>query len=131
MKHLILLGAFLILTSLACMGGTATQRSLQLYPTEVSPTVQVIIIEITQTQISPVTPSQVVPTPISYLCVSAIETVYLRPLANLSGSPIMVLTSGQIIEDLGGRDNGFWFVKIEAQQGWVKSDYVSRCLLGD
>jgi len=129
MKKLIFI-LVLVLASLAC--GTKTQewqtRGWTVTPsqvvTQVLPTQTPYFIEITQTP----QPTEIMTgTPQMYLCVTANETLYLRPSANMSGSPIVTLKNGQRITDLGGRDNGFWFVKVDAQQGWVFGKFVVGC----
>jgi hypothetical protein len=122
----------LALGMLAC-GGTAPERELNLYPTEVpnatqtplviiwtptprdTPTPNVVIREITQTPNA------------ERLCVNALVAVNLRPSPNDQNYPIMVIPNGTELTDLGSRNGKWIFVQTGDKQGWVNGDYLKGC----
>lgn len=115
---------------LAC-GGTAPREKLQLYPTPTgNPTQTPVIVIWTGTPAATYTPIVVLVTQtpyIAFLCVSAVEAVYLRPAPNLENRPISAELNGAQVRDLGGRNNGWAFVAVDGKQGWIKSDYLGGC----
>lgn len=61
------------------------------------------------------------------LCVSAASTVYLRPSPNTDNYPVTVIPNAATVNDLGGR-NGVWaFVRYKSYEGWVNSEYIKEC----
>lgn len=124
-------GLPLVMALLAC-GQPAEEwqsRGWTVTPSPFSPTQTPAIVQITTTPASTYTPvvKVVTETPLGSLCISALVTVHLRPSAGTGGYPITVLENKTVVEDLGGRDGVWWFVKYGELSGWVHSSYVVAC----
>lgn len=120
---------FLAITILAC--GSTTPRRLNLYPSPtVLPTQTERVVVWTSTPLSTYTPivKEVTSTPKpEYLCVTAVETVHLRPSPSIQNYPIKVLKNGARLTDLGGRSGNWAFVSNGEEQGWVHQKYLEQC----
>jgi hypothetical protein len=139
-KPLALFCGVLALSILTCRTGDseARQRVYQdLYPSPTSEATQTPLVRvITTTPLATQTPdvrvytATPVPTTqaeVSWLCVTAVEAVYLRPSPSTENYPIVQLENGTRIVDLRGRDGSWWFVQSGNKQGWVKKEYVRNC----
>ena len=146
MKHVSLpLGiAMLVLSVLAC-GGSRTPSNAEatrqavfqnLYPSPTSEATQTPSVRvITTTPLPTTTPMIVVytATPVpttqtkaSWLCVTAVEAVNLRPSPSTENH-IAVLKYGQKVIDLGGRDGSWLYVQVGDSRGWVNIKYLGNC----
>lgn len=117
---------------LAC-GGQGPRR-LELYPSSTAPVILPTQTErvVIWTQTPNATPApvyvQITTTPnAEFVCVSAAETVYLRPAPNAQNYPITALPNGSQLLDMGGRDGNWMFVEYATKRGWVNSAYVGSC----
>lgn len=121
----------LVAVSLAC-GGSYTPKTLDLYPTSTSNPTQtpnIVKIEITTTPLPTSVPIVVSATAESgFLCVTAVENVYLRPTPSMENSPIVALPENTRLEDRGSRSGNWLFVAVKDKVGWVNSAYVKPCL---
>lgn len=125
MKKLI---TILALGVLAC-ASTQPRERVNLYPTvEAIPTQTPVIIYVSQTPNPTYTPVfvEVTSTP-NALCVSANETVNLRPSPNTDNYPIVQIPNGAKVKDLGGRNESWYLVEYLDYQGWINSDYLEDC----
>lgn len=128
--HLVLAQIVLVLAQLAC-GSSAPRPPIVLYPSNTPATTQTpVLVHITQ-QVTVLAQAtvlvQTTPTP-RRLCVLAQEAVYLRPSASETGYPITPLPNGTEVYDLGGRSEGFYFVKLsDNRQGWIYEKYIGDC----
>lgn len=114
---------------LAC-GGQAP-RKLDLYPSQTAlPTQTERVVIWTQTPNATPLPVyvQITNTPNAiFVCVVAVETVYLRPAPNAQNYPVTALPNGSQLLDMGGRDGNWTFVEYNHQRGWVNSTYIENC----
>jgi uncharacterized lipoprotein YajG len=132
MKAMILFVTVLMLAALAC-GQPAPEYILRGWTVTPSPTANAepsqtpIVIQETVVVIEQITNTPE-PTgePIA-LCVSAQETVHLRPSPNTDGYPITVLENGARVNDLGGRSGQWLYVSVEDKQGWINGAYLGNC----
>ena len=140
MKRFILFFICLVAVSLSCRTGDP-KRQLVLYPSPTSEATQTpILVEITTTPVpttyvvitataKPTEPT--VSIQLTELCVSAEKAVNLRPSANDDGYPILQLSKGDKVVDMGGRselDGTTWmYVQIGKYQGWINGKYLSSC----
>lgn len=124
-------GFFVVLALLALACGSQTPRRLELYPSPTSnPTQTPFVVEVTKEVVRQVTTTpEPTETPEStvFLCVSAEESVYLRPSPSTANYPVAALPAGDRVEDLGGRDGVWMFVRWEDKTGWVNQAYVKVC----
>src|SRR4026207_1477918 len=92
----------LVVAMLAC--GSTTPRELVLYPSETPNASQTpILVQITTTPLPTQTSIVVLVTKTATtLCVVANEAVYLRPSASDNNYPILPLSNGSRLTDLGG-----------------------------
>ena len=126
-------GFVLVMATLSCMTNTP-KRQLVLYPSPTSEATQTpILVEITTTPV-PTTYVVITATPeptksvVSiHLCVSAEKSVNLRPSANDDGYPILQLSNGDEVIDLGGRNENWYYVQYRDKQGWINSRYLGQC----
>src|SRR5512139_257930 len=133
MKRFTLFFICLVAVSLACRTGNP-ERKLNLYPSPTSEATQTpILVEITTT---PVPTTYVVitatfeptkPVVSIHLCVSAEKSVNLRPSANDDGYPILQLSNGDEVTDLGGRNANWYYVQYRDKRGWINKRYLSSC----
>lgn len=130
----------ILLSILACRTGDSEQRDKvfsALYPSPTSDATQTPIIQtVIATKVVQITttPIPIVPTftntpakPVRQLCVSATETVYLRPSPSIENYPITQLENGVKVTDLGGRNGAWWFVEWKDKRGWINSKYLKEC----
>lgn len=122
----------LVMAIMACRTSPPERRELNLYPSPTTEATQTpVVVQITTTPPFTYTPIVIevtnTPKPVEKLCVSALETVHLRPSANTLGYPILVLENGTVVEDLGGRDGKWFYVRYVETQGWVDSNYLTAC----
>ncbi len=120
----------LLLVSLACSSGAP--RRLDLYPTPtIIPTQTERLVVWTQTPNATFTAVVVVvsatPNAPVMLCVSASESVYLRPSPNADNYPLATLPNGTHLQDLGGRSGNWRFVATPAMRGWVNDGFLEVC----
>ena len=119
------------MSALAC--GSPSPKRVNLYPiTEtVLPIQTPHVIIWTQTPNATMTPLVILiivpPTPNALLCVTASDTVYLRPTPNTDNYPIVELHNAERLTDLGGRYDDWVFVGVSSYRGWVNDDYLGRC----
>jgi hypothetical protein len=129
MNKTVMAVSILAVSVLAC--GTSTPRKLELYPSPtVLPTQTERVVIHTSTPLSTYTPIVKVVTSTSepgYLCVTAVDTVHLRPSPSVENYPVMVLSSGARLTDLGGRDGNWAFVSTGKERGWINLDFVKLC----
>jgi hypothetical protein len=127
----------LVLANLACSGMddivfTVTPTFANT-PTSVLPTITLTPTEVLAKDTQTPEPTQeVADVSVGKIwCVSAVETVHLRPSPNTSGYPIQVLANGEQITDLGGRvenELGTWlYVSVGKNQGWINEKYLGDC----
>lgn len=134
MKRMFLVLAVLAVSNLACRTSPATPRVLVLYPSATpnatqTPIVQTVVnTRVVQITTTPVPTFTSTPThPVRQLCVSATETVYLRPSPGTDNYPITQLANGTKVTDLGGQDGNWKFVEVKSQRGWVNEKYLKDC----
>ena len=61
-------------------------------------------------------------------CVVTVDVaVYLRPSPSEENYPITELANGSELEDLGGKDGDWLFVRFADKEGWVYGKYISGC----
>lgn len=131
MKQFILL-VVLPLAILACRTGNP-DRKLNLYPSPTSDATQTPVIQtVVSTKVVQITttPIPTVPTftstPISKLCVSAVEAVHMRPAPSME-SNMTELPNGAEVTDLGGRSREWLYVEWEGKRGWINGKYLKNC----
>jgi hypothetical protein len=135
-KALTLFSGVLALLTLACGGtylATPTLAVSTIYPSITSEATQETPVEVLNTPTPPIyttrtlVPSTATNTTVQ-LCVSATETVNLRPSASEKGYPITQLKNGQVVVSLGGRQGEWIYVSVnEKMQGWINGKYLSNC----
>lgn len=121
----------LVVVQLACRQESSDGKRIDFsQPTVVVPTQTAVVVHETveaTVVVQSTVVVQITPTP-ARLCVVVQETVYLRPSASEIAYPIQPLPDGTELFDLGGRSNGFYFVKLsDNTQGWVYSKYIGDC----
>jgi hypothetical protein len=133
-RFLLPLGVLVLM--LACGSAVPTpdrQATLRaaLYPSPTPDATQTpVLVEITKVVQITVTPQPTAKPTMTRqikLCVTAIETVYLRPSASERNYPITTLTNGVEVMDRGGRDGEWIFVEVGDKQGWIHSKYIKPC----
>jgi hypothetical protein len=122
----------LVLAQVAC--GTPAEewelRGWTVTPAPSNATQTPVLVEITKVVQITVTPQPTAKPTMTRqikLCVTAIETVYLRPSASENNYPVTTLTNGVEVVDRGGRDGEWIFVEVGDKQGWVYAKYVKPC----
>lgn len=134
-KALALSLGVLALLILACGGTylvTLTPAVSTIYLSPTSEATQEIEVEVLKTPTPPIyTRTPVLPTATNttvQLCVSATETVNLRPSPSEKGYPITQLKNGQEVIGLGGRQGEWTYVSVNDKlQGWINEKYLSEC----
>jgi len=140
MRRMVMAVIVLVMATLSCRTGNP-ERKLVLYPSPTSEATQTpFLVEITTTPVpttyivitataKPTEPT--VSIQLTELCVSAEKAVNLRPSANDDGYPILQLSKGDKVTDMGGRselDGTTWmYVQIGKYQGWINSRYLGKC----
>jgi hypothetical protein len=121
----------LVVAQLAC-AAPADRGPVVLYPSATpnatqTPVVVTVVAQVTvvahQTVVAQVTTT---PRGDKY-CVTAEETVYLRPSPSTDNYPVVALAHGAVVAHLGGRNGDWMFVQYEDKTGWVNKDYIGDC----
>lgn len=124
------MAAFLMLLLSSCNRASENDDGIVFWTPTSPPTQTPRIVQITTTPIYTYTPIVKIitetPSP-EYLCVTAIETVHLRPSASTDNYPVMVLENGSRLTDLGGRKEKWIFVQYGEFSGWVHQKYLDNC----
>ena len=121
---------FLVVMLISCKKETADDQGIVFWTPSAPPTQTPWVLEITTTPVYTYTPivKEVTSTPKpEYLCVTAVETVHLRPSPSVQNYPITVLQNGTRLTDLGGRSGNWAFVSNGEEQGWINLDFVKNC----
>lgn len=107
----------LVLAVLACKTGPTPQVPADTPTPVIVEVTSRVFVEITTT---PATVGK-------YLCVIAVEAVYLRPSPGATHYPLMPLERGTMVKDTLTRDGNWIFVEYEDKAGWIHEDYLGEC----
>jgi hypothetical protein len=137
-KSILIFFLLIVFISLACGRSAGSPKSEPFTfwtPTPNSTQTPIIIVH-TTTPLPTQTPEVIVliatSTPYTNrLCVIADQAVYLRPSASDDGYPILPLTKGLELLDLGGREGDWAFVQYTNERGEIKQGWSNIHWLGD
>jgi biopolymer transport protein ExbD len=129
MNRAVMAVVLLVLVSVACRRGETERVNLFPSPTPdaTQTPVYVQVTQVVQITVTPQPTAKPTMTRQIKLCVTAIETVYLRPSASENNYPVTTLTNGVEVVDKGGRDGEWIFVEVGDKQGWVYAEYIKPC----